>query len=157
MSLESNAESEFKVAFGASHLLYGNNMSEDLHGHNYVLTVKLKTRSNLGLNQNLRESLIALGEILNNKIIIAADSQTTVAVSNETTVRITLPDTSYYELPKKDCYVISEISSSAELLSKHVFDCIKPHLDEDWEKVMIVIAEIYQQQDAVYWVYNSTD
>lgn len=154
MLIETENPQEFVVSFNASHLLYGEGMNEDLHGHNYVLTFTLQSKNNYPLNEGLKEALFNLSKLVHDKIIVAEESKSTIAEIIENSIKITLPDMSFYELPRKDCYLIPEVSSSAECLCKHAFEYVKSYLNEDWVKAIVIISEIYKQQEAIYQAFN---
>lgn len=152
-------EKSFIGYFNASHFFYGEGLREELHGHNYVMTFKLKTRASNTLASGLISNLRILIENLNNKVIVAGDSRSAIPVCMEDSTKVLLPDGTFYEFPRKDCYLIAGPSSSAECISKHAFDQAKDVLNEDWIKATVVISEIYEQQDAIFrvkrWIDNN--
>ncbi|OMJ95304.1 hypothetical protein SteCoe_1363 [Stentor coeruleus] len=150
-------EKSFIGHFNASHFFYGEGLREELHGHNYIMTFKLKTRASTTLNPGLISNLRILIDNLNTKVIVAGDSRSAIPISIEESTKVLLPDGTYYEFPKKDCYLIAGPSSSAECISKHVFDQVKDMLNEDWVKAVVIISEIYEQQDAIFRVKRWND
>jgi 6-pyruvoyl-tetrahydropterin synthase len=138
--------------FNASHFFYGFKMKEGLHGHNFMLTVHVNTPDVL-VSDRLESALKLLCNSMNDKVLLA-DSSLYQLEEEDCRLRITQGDGSYYEFPKKDCYVIREPNCSAECLARHAFEVLKSQLGTTWEKAMITVAEIFRQQEAIYRVIN---
>ena len=126
-----DADCEIELRFNASHILYFNNIREELHGHNYIIEVKLKCEESKEVNEELASALKKFCSTINNKIIIADRSPFIVPSEVENSIRVTLPDRKYYQFPKKCCYSIPEISSSSENICRHIYEVIKDSLNDD--------------------------
>ena len=143
-----------KGFFNSSHYIYGYELKEELHGHNYVMTYKLKTHLTF-LNEKIQEKLLWICAQMDNKVIIPVNSPTVVTIVSDEEVRINLQDGSHYSLPRCCCYLMNEVNSTAECIARHFFDETVSELEADWVAVAVVVAEIYEQQEAIYRVRSN--
>lgn len=143
----------YEAFFNSSHFIYGYELKEELHGHNYSVTFHVKAPC-LTLNEKFLAKIELICSEMNNRVIIAKDCETVHTDVSENEVMVNLNDKNYYRLPRMCCYIMNEINSTAECIARHFFDETVGNLDHGWEKVMVTVAEIYQQQEAIYRVSN---
>lgn len=151
---EDNYNLSFQGFFNSSHYIYGYELKEELHGHNYVITYKLKTPATF-LNEKIKEKLALICQQIDQKVIIPLNSPTVLTLISLDEVRINLQDGTHYSFPRSCCYLMNEVNSTAECIARHFFDETQSELEADWVAVKVVVAEIYEQQEAIYKVQSN--
>jgi 6-pyruvoyl-tetrahydropterin synthase len=143
----------FEGVFNSSHFIYGYELKEELHGHNYIISYKLQTPSTF-LNEKLKSSLSSICKEMNNKVLIALNCPTVTTQLTESTVQVFLPNNTFYSFPSTSCYIMTEINSTAECIARFFFSSTQNDLESDWISAKVTVAEIFEQQEAIFKVRN---
>ena len=141
--------------FNSSHFIHGFELKEELHGHNYAVCFYVQT-SGCGGNEKFRAKVDLICAEMDNKILIAEDCETVTTRVSESEVVVQLDENCFYRLPRRCCFIINEINSTAECIARYFYNFTQAELDPGWKKVKVVVAEIYQQQEAIYSVVNNS-
>lgn len=141
--------------FNSSHFIHGFDLKEELHGHNYAVIFYVKGPE-FGGYEKFKAKVDLVCAQMDNKVLIAEDCETVDTQVSENEVLVVLGGNSFYRLPKECCYIMNEINSTAECIARYFFNVTQADLEPGWKKVKVVVAEIYQQQEAIYRVINNS-
>ncbi|MFW9769279.1 MAG: 6-pyruvoyl tetrahydropterin synthase family protein [Candidatus Thorarchaeota archaeon] len=116
-----------RMHFSASHFLKSEDDIENLHGHNYILTVKLTGPLNEdGMVYDFREVKSKSLEIcatLDHKVLLPGKSETIKVTKSEEFIEVFVGEKRYV-FPEEDCVVIPTIATSTELLAQHISELL---------------------------------
>jgi 6-pyruvoyltetrahydropterin/6-carboxytetrahydropterin synthase len=109
--------------FSASHFLKSEDEVENLHGHNYMLTVKLTgTLNEDGMVYDFREvksKALRICKTLDHKVLLPEKSETIKMTKSEEFIEVSVGEKRYV-FPEEDCVIIPTRATSAELLAQHI-------------------------------------
>ena len=117
------------VKFSASHFLKEPLQCSRLHGHNYYVSVEVKSQ----LDNNyfvvdfieLKKSLEAVVEPLDHCILIPRQSEELEIIENDDSVEIKTKTDKRYVFPISDVVFLPLPSTTSELLAKYIHDKLK--------------------------------
>jgi 6-pyruvoyltetrahydropterin/6-carboxytetrahydropterin synthase len=113
--------------FSASHFLKSEDEVENLHGHNYMLTVKLTGPLNDdGMVYDFREvksKALKICKTLDHKVLLPGKSETIKVTESEEFIEV-LVGAKRYVFPAEDCVIIPTRATSTELLAQHILELL---------------------------------
>lgn len=130
-----------RMHFSASHFLKSEGEIENLHGHNYSLTIKVTGPLNDdGMVYDFRlvkSKALDICKTLDHKVLLPRDSKTINVSKSEGFIEVTVGEKRYV-FPDEDCVLIPTKATSAEFLAQYIHE----HLDfpEDF-KVKVCVSE----------------
>lgn len=111
--------------FSASHFVRSDGDIENLHGHNYMLSVHIigpLNRDGMVIDfRKVKRMAIELCETLDHKVILPGNSDTISLETSDGFTEVKVGEKKYV-FPEPDCVVIPTTATTAELLSKYVHD-----------------------------------
>jgi 6-pyruvoyltetrahydropterin/6-carboxytetrahydropterin synthase len=111
--------------FSASHFVRSEGETENLHGHNYMLGVKVTGRLNddgMVIDfRNVKRLSIMICETLDHKVILPSKSKSINVATAEGFTEVKVGEKKYV-FPDEDCVIIPTEATTAELLAKHIHD-----------------------------------
>jgi 6-pyruvoyltetrahydropterin/6-carboxytetrahydropterin synthase len=113
--------------FSASHFLKSEDEVENLHGHNYMLTVKLTGPLNEdGMVYDFREvksKALSICKRLDHKVLLPEKSETIKVKKSEEFIEVLVGEKRYV-FPEEDCVIIPTKATSTELLAQHILELL---------------------------------
>lgn len=117
-----------RMHFSASHFVKSDDDVENLHGHNYTLSIKLTGPLNEdGMVYDFREvkaKAISVCKTLDHKVLLPGESQTIEVSKSGGFIEVHVGEKRYV-FPEDDCLILPTSATTAELLAKH----FRQHLD----------------------------
>jgi 6-pyruvoyltetrahydropterin/6-carboxytetrahydropterin synthase len=119
------------IRFSACHFIAGHNKCGRLHGHTYVVSMKLHGEVGKdGMVMDfipLKKELRSLADELDHRVLVPANSKRiTVALGEEVFIKA---EGKKYALPKEDVVLLPTEESSAEELCKYILDKVVELVD----------------------------
>ncbi|SRR6056297_3774419 len=117
-----------KSRFSASHFLVDHNKCSRIHGHNYNVSVELTGPLNkdyfvvdfFDLKQRLRK----ITEKMDHHVLIPGKSNDIEIEEKSGQILVNMKQ-KHYEFPKSDVIILPLKATTAELISKYIYDFIK--------------------------------
>lgn len=151
---EYGIELEKYFKFNSSHFVVYKDWNEPLHGHNYKVSIKLKSRK---LNEeymvfDFDYIKVIANEICNNlkHCLLLPKYNTEIKIEeDDTNIKITCKDETYFSVDKKSVRIIDTHQISAECLSKYIAEKVLEKLKavENFEKLEITKLECRVYED----------
>ncbi len=120
-----------RMRFSSSHFIVEHEKCERIHGHNY--RVKIELKGELDKNRmvmdfrEIKEVIMEVIDRLDHKLLLPAKKGTMELVEKEDQIEITTA-TKFYSIPKEDYLLLPIKSTTAEDLSKYIFDELKKQI-----------------------------
>lgn len=119
------------IRFSACHFIAGHKKCGRLHGHTYVVSLKLHgDMGNDGVVMDfipLKKELRAIAEELDHRVLVPANSKKiTLALGDEVFIKA---DGKKYALPKEDVVLLPTEESSAEELCHYILGKVMENVD----------------------------
>ena len=137
-----------KCNFSACHFLFDHNKCSRLHGHNYHVSLEISGQLSEEFFVvdffDLKTLLLKITDTLDHHILLPEKSPN-IKISNlkNGQIRVDMQD-KYFSFPKSDCVFLPLQATTAELLSKYIYDKIKEkYLD------YVVLVEVSESQSSV--------
>jgi len=116
-----------RMHFSASHFLKSDEDVENLHGHNYILTIKLTGPLNEdGMVYDFREvksKAVDICKTLDHKVLLPANSEAIKVSKSNEFIEVFVGEKRYV-FPEEDCVILPTIATSAELLAQHILELL---------------------------------
>ncbi len=117
-----------RMHFSASHFLKSDGEFETLHGHNYLLKIKLTGPLNDdGMVYDFRDvkvKSLKICKTLDHKVLLPGESKSVKVSKSEEFIEVHVGEKRYV-FPAEDCIIIPTKATTAELLAKYIHE----HLD----------------------------
>ncbi len=127
--------------FSASHFVRSEGDVENLHGHNYMLSIHITGPLNQdGMVIDFRQvkrMAIELCETLDHKVILPSNSDSISLKTSDGFTEVNVGDKKYV-FPEIDCVIVPTKATTAELLAKYVHDRLS--LSGDY-KIRVCVEE----------------
>ena len=120
-----------RMIFSSSHFIVEHEKCERIHGHNY--RVKIELKGELDKNRMvmdfrvIKEVIMEVIDRLDHKLLLPAKKGTMKLVEKEDQIEVTTA-TKFYSIPKEDYLLLPIKSTTAEDLSKYIFDELKKQI-----------------------------
>ncbi len=117
-----------RMRFSASHFIVEHEKCERIHGHNYK--VKVELRGELNKNRmivdfrEIKDTILELIERLDHKLLLPSKKGEVEIEEGEKQIEIRT-STKYYSIPKEDYLLLPVNSTTAEDLSRYIYDELK--------------------------------
>jgi len=116
-----------RMHFSASHFLKSEDEIENLHGHNYILKVKLTGSLNEdGMVYDFRvvkSKAVEICKTLDHKVLLPANSKSIKVSKSDEFIEVFVGEKRYV-FPEEDCVIIPTIATSTELLAQHILSLL---------------------------------
>lgn len=114
-----------RMHFSASHFVRSDGDIENLHGHNYMLSVEVTGPLNddgMVIDfRNVKRLATMICETLDHKVILPSQSKSISVQTSDGFTEVKVGEKKYV-FPEEDCVVIPTEATTAELLAKYVHD-----------------------------------
>jgi 6-pyruvoyl-tetrahydropterin synthase len=123
-----SVELEKKFNFAAAHFVAYKGFRENLHGHNYKVSIKITARK---LNEKnnyvidfgeIRDILPMICKSLKGVLLIPKYNPINILTQDQTTTTVKCEDGSVFTFPNQDVKIIETVQITAECLAKYVTD-----------------------------------
>jgi len=120
-----------QMRFSSSHFIVEHEKCERIHGHNYKVKIELKGE----LDKNrmvmdfrmIKDVVLEVIDRLDHKLLLPSKNGTMKLVKKEDQIEVTTA-TKFYSIPKEDYLLLPIKSTTAEDLSKYIFDELKKQI-----------------------------
>lgn len=140
--------------FSSSHVIIGDSLVENLHGHTYSVDLKITSKQldsqGFVIDFSICKDLLTkICSDFDKKVLIARNNPC-VTVADE--VRINMPNSTYYKLPLSTCVVLDLINSSTEELARYITRQISEGLHgKPWiSRIETRVAELRSSQEGLF-------
>ncbi|MEE8359260.1 MAG: 6-carboxytetrahydropterin synthase [Candidatus Hydrothermarchaeales archaeon] len=120
-----------RMSFSSSHFIVEHEKCERIHGHNY--RVKIELKGELDKNRmvmdfrEIKDVIMEVIDRLDHKLLLPSKKGTMKLVEKEDQIEVTTA-TKFYSIPKEDYLLLPIKSTTAEDLSKYIFDELKKQI-----------------------------
>ncbi len=120
-----------RMRFSSSHFIVEHEKCERIHGHNYKVKIELKgelDKNRMVMDfKEIKEVIMEVIDRLDHKLLLPAKKGTMKLVEKEDQIEVTTA-TKFYSIPKEDYLLLPIKSTTAEDLSKYIFDELKKQI-----------------------------
>lgn len=145
-----------RFKFSATHFtIFSEDRAENLHGHNYQVSVNLKFKDisqDTGISvefSELKENIQKLCDFLDEKILIPADSPFLSLGEVDSNLEVRFNE-KFYSFPTSDCEVLGIQNTSSECLAQWFYEELEESLKGKKVKSFMVTIEETSGQSVTY-------